>query len=141
MLVWYNWLLCAHRPAGHGRTQHGDGTEGTVCFRKLHWGLDDLPPNRWDGFDVVLLSELYFDPDLHEALLQTLVHVLAPGMVAYSIFCDRPFSLGFLAMLDDEGSFETDVIDLKETLDLDDDEILYAHVITRRPRAGAPAQG
>ena len=114
---------------------------GSVAFRKLHWGLDDLPPNRWDGFDVVLLSELYFDPDLHEALLQTLVHVLAPGMVAYSIFCDRPFSLGFLAMLDDEGSFETEVIDLKETLDLDDDEILYAHVITRRLRADVPAEG
>lgn len=135
MVAWTNHLI-----ASSSGLDAGVGG-GSVAFRKLHWGLDDLPPNRWDGFDIVLLSELYFDPDLHEPLLQTLANVLKPGMVAYSIFCDRPFSLGFLAMLDDEGTFDTAVIDLKETLNLDEDEILYAHVITRRPLVGGQAEG
>ena len=121
MMAWTNHLL-ASRTLG----------DGSVSFRKLHWGIDDLPPNNWDGFDAVVLSELYFEPDLHEALLQALCRVLQPGMVCYSIFCDRPFSLGFLAMLDDEGSFNMETVEPQETLCMAEDEIVYTHVITRR---------
>ena len=114
----------------------GDGSEGgTVAFRRLHWGLDDLPPNNWDGFDVVILSELYFDPDLHEPLLQTLCRLLKPGMVAYSIFVDRPFSLGFLAMLDDDGSFEIKELAPEQTFGMQEDDIIYTHEITRHTAA------
>lgn len=107
---------------------------GTVSFRKLHWGLDDLPPNRWDGFEVVILSELYFDPDLHEPLLQTLQRILQPGMVAYSIFCDRPFSCGFLIMLDDDGSFDVNEVEPEDIpgCKMCEDEIVYMHMITRK---------
>ena len=72
------------------------------------------------------------DFDLHEALLQTLRNVLTPGMVCYSIFCDRPFSLGFLEMLDSDGSFEVEAIEPEETFQMEEDDIIYTHVITRR---------
>jgi len=105
----------ADAPGQSGALTAGTGPDGashggTVRFRKLHWGLDDLPPADWSGFDVVILSELYFFTELHEALLGVLRHVLAPGMVAYSLFVDRPFSLGFLAMLDDDKSFEMNTV-------------------------------
>ena len=83
------------------------------------------------GFDVVVLSELYYDIEMHEVLLHTLRSVLPPGVVAYSIFCDRPFSMGFLAMLDDDGSFEVEPIEPKELFSLHEDEELLAHRITR----------
>ena len=109
---------------------------GSVGFRKLHWGLDDIEPHSWDGFEVVILSELYFEPSLHEALYESLCRILQPGMVAYSIFVDRPFSLAFLVMLDDDGSFETQEISPKEGFGMAEDDIVYAHVITRKPKQG-----
>mmetsp|Transcript_8124 Transcript_8124/g.25382 ORF Transcript_8124/g.25382 Transcript_8124/m.25382 type:complete len:252 (-) Transcript_8124:366-1121(-) len=143
--------LLAQRPEGgqdaHGRGEEGaltagrgpDGIDrqGTVRFRKLHWGLDDLPPADWSGFDVVILSELYFFTELHEALLGVLKHILQPGMMAYSIFVDRPFSLGFLAMLDDDKSFQLEVAEFKEDFnhDCNEDDTenpIYFHTITRR---------
>lgn len=130
-------------PAGqNGALTAGTGPDGvsrggTVRFRKLHWGLDDIPPADWSGFDVVILSELYFFTELHEALLGVLRHVLHPGMVAYSIFVDRPFSLGFLALLDDDQSFELEVAEFKEDFEHDCNEDdtenpIYFHTITRR---------
>jgi len=120
--------------AGHGESAalSAGSSSGTVAFRKLHWGLDDLPPAEWKGFDVILLSELTFEPDLHEALLGVLRHVLMPGMVAYSIFVDRPFSLNFMIMLDDDGSFDTEEIEMANMLELEDDLVVYAHVIRRK---------
>ena len=125
MVAWTTHLLAS-------RAVDAGISGGSVGFRQLHWGIDDLPPNEWSGFDVVILSELYFDPDLHEVLLQTLRRVLIPGMVAYSIFCDRPFSLGFLAMLDDDGSFDSRSIDPEETFHMEEDDVIYTHVITRK---------
>ena len=58
-------------------------------------------------------------------------------MVCYSIFVDRPFSLGFLVMLDDDGTFDVEEIEPKQAFDMNDDEIVYAHMITRRPSGGA----
>ena len=78
------------------------------------------------------MSELYFDPDLHEALLGTLTRILRPGMTCYSIFVDRPFSLGFLVMLEDEGSFEVEELTLDQTFGMQEDDVIYAHVITRK---------
>ena len=46
----------------------------------------DLDPNP---NQVIILSELVYDEDLHEELLQTLGRALRPGAVAYSGFCDR----------------------------------------------------
>jgi SAM-dependent methyltransferase len=133
---------------GNGALTAGTGPDGvrrggTVSFRKLHWGLDDLPPADWSGFDVVILSELYFFTELHEALLGVLRHVLHPGMIAYSIFVDRPFSLGFLALLDDDQSFELEVAEFKEDFEHDCNEDdtenpIYFHTITRRP--GGPGR-
>ena len=105
---------------------------GTVQFRKLHWGLDDMAPRAWDGFELLILSELYFDPDLHEALLGTLTRILQPGMTCFSIFVDRPFSLGFLVMLEDEGSFEVEELAIDQTFGMQEDDVIYAHVIKRK---------
>lgn len=136
MQAWTTHLL-GLRPGGGGEPtadgSYSSGSEGgTVTFRKLHWGLDDLEPNAFDGFDVMILSELYFDPDLHEALLESLGRLLKPGMTAYSIFVDRPFSCGFLLMLDDDGTFDVKEIDVKEAFGMSDDEIIYMHEITRK---------
>jgi len=122
-------------------TTHLQGTraaEGGVKFRSLHWSAE-VDPAAWRGFDVVILSELYYDPDLHEVLLQTLRSVLHPGMRAFSVFCDRPFSLGFLAMLDDDGTFGSTPLEPDELFSLHEDEILYMHEITRLPEAEAEA--
>jgi hypothetical protein len=57
--------------------------------------------------------------------------VLRPGMVAYSIFCDRPFSLGFLTMLHDDGTFLVTPIEPKEHFHLHEEEIVYTHEFAR----------
>ena len=139
MVAWVNHLLVHAAAAADASDGSSTSTTvlGSVGFRQLHWGLDDLPPNDWSGFDILILSELYFDPDLHEALLQTLRNVLTPGMVCYSIFCDRPFSLGFLEMLDSDGSFEVEAIEPEETFQMEEDDIIYTHVITRRKAVAA----
>jgi predicted nicotinamide N-methyase len=110
----------------------GGRSNGTVAFRELHWGIDDIPPAVWSGFDTLLLSEIVYDPDLHEALLGALRHILQPGMVAYSIFADRPFSLNFMALLYDDGSFEVEEIKLKDLFGMEDDVDVYTHTITRK---------
>ena len=68
----------------------GDAHGGTVTTRELWWGArDGLSESFEEGFDVIILSELVYDEDLHEELLQTLGRALRPGAVAYSGFCDR----------------------------------------------------
>ena len=64
---------------------------------------------------------------LMQPLLQTLQRILLPGMVAYSIFCDRPFSCGFLIMLDDDGSFDVQEVEPEEIpgCKMCEDEIVY----------------
>jgi len=104
---------------------------GSVEFRGLHWAMD-VDPSAWSGFDIVVLSELYYDPELHDVLIHTLRSVLPPGTVAYSIFCDRPFSMGFLLQLDDDGSFEVEEIEPKERFSLHEDEVLLTHRVTRK---------
>jgi SAM-dependent methyltransferase len=123
MVAWTTYLL------GTREASVGLGG-GSVEFRSLHWSMD-VEPADWGGFDVVILSELYYDPDLHEVLLHTLRSVLRPGMVAYSIFCDRPFSLGFLTMLHDDGTFLVTPIEPKEHFHLHEEEIVYTHEFAR----------
>ena len=124
---WTARLLTERRLSG--------GEPGSISFRSLHWGLDDRPPADWSGFDVLILADAVYDEDCHEALLSTLVNTLAPGMLAYSAFVDRPYSLNFMALLDDEGSFDVEEVELSSRLGLRDDEIVYAHLITRKPVA------
>ena len=78
-------------PAGDGAlSAGGDAHGGTVTTRELWWGArDGLSESFEEGFDVIILSELVYDEDLHEELLQTLGRALRPGAVAYSGFCDR----------------------------------------------------
>ena len=96
-----------------------DAHGGTVSTQELWWGArDGLSESFEEGFDVIILddltlsltlttgpnpdpdldpnpnqviilSELVYDEDLHEELLQTLGRALRPGAVAYSGFCDR----------------------------------------------------
>jgi len=118
----------------------GDG--GTVSFRKLHWGVDDAAdPASWSGFDTLVVADALYDEEAHEPLLASLRIVLRPGMTAYSAFVDRPFSLAFLALLDDDGSFEVEDVELADRCALREDEIVYAHRITRRVPAAASGQG
>lgn len=123
MVAWTTYLL------GTREASVGLGG-GSVEFRSLHWSTD-VEPADWGSFDVVILSELYYDPDLHEVLLHTLRSVLRPGMVAYSIFCDRPFSLGFLTMLHDDGTFLVTPIEPKQHFHLHEEEIVYTHEFAR----------
>ena len=92
------------------------------------------------GTVLTLCCSSCFDPDLHEPLLQTLANVLKPGMgrtrssvTARSVWASWRCST--------TRATDAAVIDLKETLNLGEDEILYAHVITRRPLVGGQAEG
>ena len=70
-------------------------------------------------------------------MLQTLELALKPGAHAWQIFVDRPFSMGFLLLLDDAG-FEVTQVEPRETLGLDEECELHMHCI--RP-PGAPSDG
>jgi len=127
--------------AGVPRWSAGGGSDGSIGFRKLHWGLDDASdPASWLGYDTLVLADLLYDEDAHEALLSTLCRILPCGAVAYSAFVDRPYSLQFMAMLDDDGSFKVEQIDMSERLALREDEVVFAHRITRRPHTQTAPQ-
>jgi len=142
--VWSRHLLQEREGGGEpaaegqlsaGRNAHG----GTLATRELWWGPDD-GLSAGDGFDVVILSELVYDEDLHEPLLDTLGRALRPGATAYSIFCDRPFSFNFFAMLGDvTPPYELQQVEPAELLGLDTEhEDVHMHVITR-PAASTAA--
>jgi hypothetical protein len=68
--------------------------------------------------------------------VRTRRHILLPGMKAYSIFVDRPFSLNFMAILHDAGCFdvaELDLDELKTGFQMEEDLMVYGHIITRLP--------
>ena len=131
------------RSAGH--SAHG----GTVATRELWWGDGDgLSRSFAEGFEVVVMSELVYDEDLHDPLLLTLHRALAPGCEAWSVFCDRPFSFNFFAKLADApeelgvAGYEVEEVEPKQLLGLDTEhEALFMHRITRHRDAGAGAGG
>ena len=69
------------------------------------------------------------------------LRLLGPRTVCYSIFCERPFSQGFLWLLSEDESFIVEPIDLGRTdadgafddgrLGLAEEEIVFCHRITR----------
>ena len=80
----------------------GNALGGSLEIRELWWG-GEFTLDADGAFDVVIMSELTYDVDCHEPLLQTLQRALKPGKLAWQIFVDRPFSMGFLMLLDDAG--------------------------------------
>ena len=124
-------------PAGDGALSAGrDAHGGTVRTQELWWGArDGLSTTFEEGFNVVILSELVYDEDLHEELLLTLGRALRPGAVAYSGFCDRPWSFNFFVLLaeaDVRPGFAVEEVEPRELLELDiETESLHLHVITR----------
>ena len=93
-----------------GRSYPVGSRGGSVELRLLNWGAEDgLGADAADEFDVLILSELVaLGDELQEALLETLKRLLGPRTVAYAIFAERPFSMGFLLLLGDEPSLEVD---------------------------------
>ena len=124
----------------------GGARGGTLTFRTLDWGADEdgldglEPGSEWD---VLLLSELVaLGEELQERLIETLGRLLGPRTVAYSCFCERPFSMGFLVLLSWDTSFIVEAIEVRERCGMHEDEVLYLHRITRpdpTPRPWAPA--
>jgi len=118
-----------------GLAAHG----GTLCTRELWWGSGDgLSRDFEEGYDVVVLSELVFEEELHGALVDTLGRALQPGAVAYCVFCDRPFSqLFFVELADAEGPpYEVEAVEPRELLGMDTEhEELHLHRFTRPPKA------
>ncbi|KAL1526640.1 hypothetical protein AB1Y20_015344 [Prymnesium parvum] len=105
----------------------GNSLGGSVDIRELWWGSEFSLHSEGD-FDVIIMSELTYDVDCHDALLQTLQSALKPGKVAWQIFVDRPFSLGFMMLLADAG-FDVTQIEPKDTLGFDSECELHMHCI------------
>jgi len=82
---------------------------------------------------VRLRSELYYDQDYHDDLLETFQKVCSPTAVAYSVFLDRPFSFMFFAKLHDTNEFSVNQIESSELdmLGLENPDI-HMHIITRK---------
>lgn len=98
----------------------GGALGGTLAFRTIDWGAaeDGLqgvePGSEWD---ILILSELVaLGEELQEALLETLGRLLGPRTVAYCIFCERPFSMGFLWLLSCDASYVVEQIELRDRL-------------------------
>ena len=96
----------------------GEG-DGSVTVLQCDWGA-----SYWETqgpalvargpYDMVIMSELYYDEDTHEDLLWTLQAVChANGqhpLVIYSGFKNRPYSLQFLALVHDTEEFDVQPI-------------------------------
>ena len=89
--------------ADGSRLGTGNALGGSLEIQELWWG-GDFSLDAEGDFDVVIMSELTYDVDCHEPLLHTLQRALKPGKLCWQIFVDRPFSMGFLMLLDDAGN-------------------------------------
>ena len=88
---------------------------GELAFRALDWGAaeDGLGDGEIGRWDVLVLSELVaLGDELQESLIETLGRLLGPKTVAYSVFCERPFSMGFLCLLSWDTSFVVEEIEV-----------------------------
>mmetsp|Transcript_43692 Transcript_43692/g.138135 ORF Transcript_43692/g.138135 Transcript_43692/m.138135 type:complete len:204 (-) Transcript_43692:117-728(-) len=97
------------------------------------WELSELK-SHVETFDYVILSELFYDQESHEDLLWTLLRVTVPGSIVYSVFCDRPFSFMFFALLHDTGEFDVEEIPEAEVdkLGMSEEAQIHLHKIVRR---------
>eukprot|EP00960_Hanusia_phi_P035492 751748-Hanusia_phi.AAC.1 len=104
---------------------------------ELEWGEKGLEASGEDlaeTFDFVILSELFYDQESHEDLLWTLRQATSPGSVVYSVFCDRPFSFMFFALLHDTDEFDVEEIaeEKVDTLGMSEEAQIHLHRIVRR---------
>ena len=118
------------------RLSAGGACGGSLRLRQLWWG-SDCGIETEEPFDVVLLSEVVYDEDCHEALLQTLALALRPGAHAWSVYCDRPFSMNFFLLLHDAG-FGVEQVEPEELCGLDPEQELHMHRITPPAATAAP---
>ena len=94
------------------RSNAVEGASITAC--ELEWGADSfknspLSTQPFD-FDVIIMSELIYEPDSHDLLVETLQKVCKSDTLIYSIFCDRPFSFMFFVKLHDAGGFNVEAV-------------------------------
>ena len=90
------------------------GNGGSIRVVPLTWGEDaweksPLAAEEAD-YDLIVMSELVFEPDLHEQLLWTMRRLCTAKTRVYHIFLDRPFSFMFLAKVDDTGAFDVQAV-------------------------------
>mmetsp|Transcript_19003 Transcript_19003/g.46688 ORF Transcript_19003/g.46688 Transcript_19003/m.46688 type:complete len:222 (-) Transcript_19003:176-841(-) len=85
------------------------GSGGSIRALELSWGEAGFQRSQLASegvsYDVVVMSELVYDEDSHDELLETFVRVCTGGCVAFSIFCDRPWSQMWFVKLHDEGGY------------------------------------
>jgi predicted nicotinamide N-methyase len=103
------------RLAAAAQAEQGNVVEGaSIGACELEWGADSFVKSPLAtqpiDFDVIIMSELIYEPDSHELLLETLQKVCKPSTLIYSIFCDRPFSFMFFVKLHDAGGFIVEAI-------------------------------
>jgi hypothetical protein len=87
---------------------------GSICAVECAWGKDGWQKSplkdEKEGWDTIILSELVYEEDAHDALLYTLQKLASPKTVVYSIFCDRPWSFMFFVKVHDAGGFKVEAI-------------------------------
>ena len=105
----YDRLLAA---VEEERARPVDGASIKAC--ELEWGAESFSKSPLSSesldFDVIIMSELIYEPDSHDLLVETLQKVCKPDTLIYSIFCDRPFSFMFFVKLHDAGGFAVEAI-------------------------------
>lgn len=140
--AWVPFLLRADPGGGAGPQPYQAGVRGgSVCTRLVNWGPNDGMSESAADFDVLVLSELVaLGDELQALLVDTLGRLLRPGMIAYSIFVDRPFSLNFMWLLAWDESFVVERLEVDERLAIPTDEEIHLYRITRAAeQAAAPS--
>jgi hypothetical protein len=88
---------------------HGSITVAQCDWGEPHWEAQRAALEARGPFDIIVMSELYYDDDVHEDLVWTLLalcrHNRDHPVVVYSGFKNRPYSLQFLALLHDTEQF------------------------------------
>jgi predicted nicotinamide N-methyase len=127
--------LCAAVEAE--RLNQIDGASITAC--ELEWGSEAFSKSELaaqaENFDVIIMSELIYEPDSHDLLIETLQKVCTRDTLIYSIFCDRPFSFMFFVKMHDAGGFAVEAIPDSEIdlLGMQPDAQVCMHRITVAP--------
>lgn len=88
----------------------GSVTVVQVDWGEQHWADQRAAVEIRGPFDFVVMCELYYDEDVHEDLLWTLLAVCEANkghpITVFSGFKNRPYSLQFLALVHDTARFD-----------------------------------
>lgn len=134
-------VTCTERKASMGalkssvRSREHLLSKGSLRCLELTWGDVDHSELASDGettYDYMIASELLYDEEVHEDLLQTMQQLYQryPDMVTYFAFVDRPFSHMFFALLHDTQQFQVKLRKDVDTLGIED--LCFYEITTRK---------